>query len=96
LFGDPAVSRKSGRRNPTKLGPTMIIVMFAVAEPNLFVAVTVPAYVPTLVGVPENIPVAVSNITPGHDTVVPQLNGLLPLPVILVATTWYVNAIPTV
>jgi hypothetical protein len=65
----------------------MVIVMFAVAEPDLFVAVTVPVYVSAAVGVPENIPVVVSKFTPGHDTVVAQLNGLLLLPVIFVATT---------
>jgi hypothetical protein len=67
----------------------MVIVMFAGAlEPDLLVAVTVPVYVPAVVGVPENIPVVVSKVTPGHDTVVAQLKGLLLLPVMLVATTW--------
>src|SRR5438876_240340 len=51
---------KSGRRNPTKLGTTIVITNGAGAlSPCELVAVMVPLYVPAVVGVPANNPVAV-------------------------------------
>jgi hypothetical protein len=45
--------------------------------PLAFVALTVPVKVPNAVGVPENNPVDALRFTPGIDTVVPKLVGLL-------------------
>jgi hypothetical protein len=49
----------------------MVIVIVAVLVPLEFVALILPVYAPAVVGVPENIPVAVSKLMPGTTTVVP-------------------------
>jgi len=48
----------------------IVTVSVAVPVPLALVAVMLPLYVPAVVGVPENNPVAVLKLTPGTDTVV--------------------------
>ena len=53
-------------------GLLIVTVSVLLPVPLAFVAVMLPLYVPTVVGVPENNPVAVLKLTPGIETVVPQ------------------------
>ena len=58
-------------------GGLIVTVSALVPVPPAFVAVMLPLNGPAVVGVPENAPVAVLKFTPGIDTVVPKLVGLL-------------------
>ena len=58
-------------------GLIVIARFWAALVPLAFVAVMLPLNGPAVVGVPENAPVAVLKFTPGIDTVVPKLVGLL-------------------
>jgi hypothetical protein len=65
-------------------GPGLIVmVRLWLPVPVTFVALIVPLYGPAVVGVPVNFPVDVLKLTPGMDTVVLKLVGLL------VAVIWY-------
>ena len=48
----------------------IVTVSVLLPVPPAFVALMLPLYVPAVVGVPENNPVAVLKLTPGTDTVV--------------------------
>jgi len=50
----------------------IVTVSVLLPVPLALVAVMLPANVPAVVGVPENVPVAAVKFTPGIETVVPQ------------------------
>jgi hypothetical protein len=52
-------------------GGLIVTVSVLLPVPPAFVALMVPLYVPAVLGVPENNPVAVLKFTPGTETVVP-------------------------
>ena len=61
----------------TGVAGLIVTVRFWFPVPSAFVALMVPLNVPAVVGVPENNPVVPVKPTPGIDTVVLKLVGLL-------------------
>jgi len=61
----------------TGVAGLIVTVSALVPVPPAFVAVMLPLNGPAVVGVPENAPVALLKLTPGIDTGVPKLVGLL-------------------